>query len=804
MENKLISENVLKSLEWDKLKNIFLSNAQTEIGKKYISESEVLPPDKIRYRLKCISEIKNSILENYSFHFGGIRNIKEYCHRASKKSVLDFEEIFDIRQTLKAAIRIKKYTNKYNEEFKNIIQLSSLINDLPELDTLLSEALTDDCRLNTNKYPQIKKLQDSIDKIDGEILSKIKSLFFQSSKENIFQEHVHDKRNGRYVVLIKANMKGKIKGAVHDVSSSGSTLYFEPESISSLNTSLILKKIELENEIGEILRDLSMSISDYSNELIENIQLLSELDAINAAATLSISMNANEFILSENGNFRLLHAGHPHLILNIDNVVYNDIELDNSKNAMIITGANTGGKTVLLKTAGLLSIMALHGLHIPASPDSELPCFENIFADIGDDQDISESLSTFSGQIVSINNMLKSANKNTLILIDEIMSGTNPVQGSALAESVLEALADKGSKIIATTHYQQLNTIPLNNPRFRNASVSFNLEDLKPTYNLHNDIPGASYTLEIAALYNTPSDILQNAKNKLSSSELTSDILVEKLHQMENKLHLEETTIQNLRIELKEEKEKYNKLNKELKKNIKKTEEIEGIEFLDEIRRLKEKVSEKTFQLQKANIKETGIIQKELTDIENNIDSKIKSLKSEKQIDGFFRFNEQKAEPGDIAYIKDLDKSGTIYEIDSKNSEVTILLGIMKARYKFNQILYRKKSANNSDIKKLKNKFSSKNNSTSPNKVPLTIQTSYNTCDLRGMRVDEALSKLDKDIDSFQYSSLESAVVIHGHGTVALKQAVRNQLHNLKSVYSFRPGEQAEGGDGVTIILLSD
>lgn len=788
-------------LEWDKIINHLKNNAETEGGKIEISQLMPLSQNEIKNNIERISEIKKSILENYSFHFGGVRNILSACRRSSKGSLLSFDEIFNIRQTIKATTRIKKFIKKYSSEFLKISELSEQIDSVMELDILLTESLTDNCELSTVKYPNIAKLQDNIDRTQREIISKINSLFTNNAYSSIFQENIHDQRNGRYVVLIKSNMKGKIKGSVHDISSSGQTLYLEPDNISSLNTSLILKRIELEKAIEQILYNLTDSISKFTEELINNQSILSSLDRIKASAKLSNSLQANPFQISDKNELILFKAGHPLLILNQENVVMNNVELTPDKNAIIITGANTGGKTVMLKTAGLCVLMAIHGLHIPASADSTIGIFNKIFADIGDDQNLSESLSTFSGQIVSINNMIKEADSNTLILIDEIMSGTNPVQGSALAESVLEDLAQKGAKIIATTHYQQLNTIPLRNERFRNASVSFNLENLQPTYNLHTDIPGASYTLEIASNYGMPDRIINNAKNKLSSLELSTDILVEKLHTMENQLAEEKERVENLKLELNNEKNKYNQLNIELKNNIKSTEEYKGVEFLDEIRRLKEKVSDHISSLQNANISDAGHIQKDLIETEKIISQKVLNLKNDKDVDGFVNFNPDTAKAGDLIFVKELEKTGKLFDFNPKKNEATIMLGILKAKYKFHQILIKPSTIDNRDIKKITKTYAQKTKQKMKD-IPFTMQTQFNTSDLRGMRVDAAILKLEKDLDSFSYSGIDSAVIIHGHGTGALKEAVRNHIKNLNIVNSFRSGQQQEGGDGVTIALL--
>ncbi len=789
------------ALEWNKILDLLINKSETHAGKEYISLLPLFSKEEIIERINAIEEIKNAFLENLQFHFSGIRDIRDICRRSAKGSALNFEEIFDVRQSLIGYNRIKKFIKSNSEYFPILINHSENIEKLLELETLLIESITDNCELNLKRYPAVLKLQEKIDSIKNEIVLKINKMYADRNLDAVFQEKIHDIRYGRYVILIKANMKGRIKGSVQDVSASGSTLYVEPESLSHLNTELVLSRNKFENEIEKILHELTIEIGKYSSELLHNHEIITFLDVIKSAAKFSNEIKGNKFTVSDKPYINLYSARHPLLQIYQETVIANDIEIGKTKKCIIISGANTGGKTVLLKTTGLILLMAKHGLQVPCSPDSEIGCFNEIMTDIGDDQNLSQSLSTFSGQIEKIKVMLSSADENTLILLDEIMSGTNPRQGSALAASILEELVLKKAKIIATTHYPEMTSLAIENNDFANASVSFDTETLSATYKLHMNIPGSSYTLEIAKIYNIPESIIMRAINRLGQNELSVESLVEKLHKLEINLMDEQTKTKELNARIEEDRIQFDKLNKQLSVNIKHTKEMEGIEFLDNLRSFKEQVSAHMKNLRKMNLNESSTLNEELLKTEADVLKKVADVQNEKTKTGFYPFDGNKAKSGDFIYIKTLDKEGKLIGFDKENKKAEVLLGIMKARYNFSEMLYKPNNEANASAAAASVKYKAKNNSKL--EIPFTMQTTYNTIDLRGKRVEDALLFLEKEIDTMLLKKIDRIIIIHGHGTGAMKEAVREHLKQSAYTNNFRPGESDEGGDGVTVALIN-
>ena len=489
-----------------------------------------------------------------------------------------------------------------------------------------------------------------------------------------------------------------------------------------------------------------------------------------------------------------------------ENVIPNDIEIGESFKCLIISGANTGGKTVLLKTIGLCSLMTLYGLHIPASVDSEIGVFTKIMADIGDDQNLSQSLSTFSGQLKAINTMFKDADKESIVIIDEIIVGTNPRQGAALAQSILEDLINKESIIIVTTHYTELKELASKDNRFQNASVSFNLESLKPDYKLHIGLPGLSYAIEIANTCKLPQSVLKRSRELLNSREITTEALIERMQLLEEERLKEQDQIHQLKDELEKEKNTIENEKQKIKRKIEEIKHKEGIEFLTQLKLFKKQVSERIHGLQNANLKEAGSLQDSILDIEDTISNTLEKGKQERFTDSYAKAEINTVHVGDWIFIPNFEKSGEIIAIDPDKEMVTILLGgSITIKHPVHELLIGK----NFKTDKKKSKKSEKNQikkvSENANSIiPTTIQTQYNTIDLRGKRVQEAIEELDKDLDTMSRKGIDSIVIIHGFGTGALKEAVRDHLKTSLYVRDFRKGEYGEGEDGVTIALLRD
>jgi len=800
MKNRL-DKRILDILEWPLIEERIISLCSSDTAKRIAGRLKPVPEHKIRVQMKKISAIKELISRGTTPPLSGINDISAHTALASKGGVLELEDLSSIRTFTFASERIRKYLETNREEFPQLEDEYSRIHPLEKLNSLLQVSLTDNGELNEDKFPILKKIRKEIFTSRQDLEKKISRIIHSPDNEKVLQEKTYTTINGRYVILVKSGMRSRISGNVHDISSSGQTVYFEPSDLTELNNTLIMHERSLLLEIQKILAELTVHVADHADELESNLRVLSYFDFLTAASKFSIQTRSNEPVLSEKPMMNLCRAHHPVLqLMSPDTIVSNDVELGIDFNCLIISGANTGGKTVMLKTIGLCALFAMYGLHIPASPDSEIGIFSNIMADIGDDQNLSQSLSTFSGQLTIINNILKRADSRTLVIIDEIIVGTNPRQGAALSQAILEEMINTGSRIIVSTHYTELKELPANDRRFQNASVTFNLDTLKPTYELRIGIPGISYAVEIARNYGIAEKILERAKTLVDSRESSVESLIEKVQRYEEEILEEREKVRLLNLELSGERERIRKRQEELEKLTADTRKGRGIEFLDELSRHRERIAERITHLQELDQKEAGKLHDEIASIREEISSRIQDESRERYSDAMEQITAETAKKGDRVFISTIETEGVLEEIDSSGKSALVILGgTIKSRFQLKDLFL---VSQGSSVSKKTAPKRPVIKSSSDHEIPSTIQTSYNTIDLRGMRVDEALSVMDRDLDGMDRGNIGIVIVIHGHGTGALKQAVRDALKMNIYVRDFRPGDFGEGGDGVTVVKL--
>ena len=801
MSSVHIQHNVYDSLEWHSLLKLLDALTLSQPGKNLVTTIEPLSIDAAREQLLRISELKNGMIEGSSPEVAGLVSCAVAAKRAAKGSALSMSEILAARSTVLCSTRIVSFFSSHASTMPVSQRRASQLPDITELASLLRRSFTEDGNINGDEYPQIYRIEKAIFTVRSEIESRLSKMMHSNSLETVLQEKVFSTRNDRYVLLVKANMKGKLKGTVHDVSASSATLFVEPEAVSHLCDELMMRKAELVRETERILAELSETVGSNAEEITLHEAFAAVTDMLCAAARLSRDLRCGEPVLADEPMLELFSARHPILQSMIGSeTIPNDIILGKDRRSILITGANTGGKTVLLKTAGLCTIMAMHGLHIPASPDSRVGFFSSIMTDIGDDQSIEKSLSTFSGQIIALNGMTRTAGKGTLVLLDEIMAGTNPRYGAALAQSFLETLVSRGALVIATTHYPELRNLPASDSRFTNASVSFNVDTLRPSYELSMGIPGSSYTFEIARRYETSEEIISHAESLLSSTELSVDALLEKINRTASDLAIERSVVDKLREELSFEKDRYSVLSKRLTDETARLRKNQTSDLLDEIHQMRTRASQKISELQSASLSRASEISSELAAMEKSLRGRLHTMTQSEASGKYLPFDTEQCKEGDTVFVISLEKEGTLISLDIHKQLAQIRLGLMTSRYGFDDLLLAQKKPEPPAARQMVQHH------VSPSKgmIPTTLQTRYNTIDLRGLRVDEALIKLGNDLDGMMRGGISSVVIIHGHGTGAMKEAVRTALKTSPYVESFRRGEQqGEGGDGVTIALLS-
>ncbi len=798
-----ISKELLEILEWPAIKDRIISCCSTVLGRDIIENLTPLPLEQIRDQIKKISHIKELLMRGDAMDFTGITDITPLIKRAEKGSLLNLEELVQIREFLTANLKIYNFLKIQRDEFQSLNDEFLKLKPLDALKNTLVNSIDHNNQLSKKKYPQLKKINDQIFSAKQQIEKKLSQLIHSPSMSKILREKIYTFINRRYVLLVKINFKESIKGTIHDLSSSGATAYIEPDEIRPLNNKIIVLQLELQREINNILADLTKEAAAHCEKIENNLEIISYLDFISASSKFSIDINGSEAEISEKPLINLYNAKHPLLyLMENGNVVSNNISLGVNYNCLIISGANTGGKTVLLKTIGISVIMAMYGLHIPADENSTVGIFSSIFADIGDDQNLQQSLSTFSGQILMIREMLQNAGESTLVLIDEIIVGTNPLQGAALAQAILEELADKNCKVVATTHYSALKELASRDKKFQNGSVSFDPETLKPTYKLITGLPGVSYAVEIAGNYGLPESILNRTKVLIRNRDGSAESLLEKIQREKQLIEQEKENIAKLKEELNEEKRRYIKEQNRLKRQKDEIIRKEGLHFLEELSRYRQSISGRISELQKLDLKDTGEIQKEVIAIQEKIHKALNEKNREHFTNKYLPIDPAKACAGMKVFIASLEREGKIIEIDPSGETALILFGgSIRSRFKLSDLLT-KNPGKTEEPASTYQKYPKKNVNMESAAIPPVIQTSYNTIDLRGKQVAEAIKIMEDNFDKMMRNNINTVIVIHGHGTGALKKAVRENLKNSYYAVNSRPGKEGEGFDGVTVVKL--
>ncbi len=779
---------ILEKLEWNKISEEVQNNSLTQLGKIF-AENMPLYDDiqKIQNELNLTDEavkLTNSMLIP---PLNSIQNIEEILNQAKINRILNEEEIIETIKCLKISRLIKGFFYR-NEDAAT--ELSKIAKDLYEdkiFEEKISELFAETGKLKSDATPELKSLNNAL-KDNSTNLKNLVSKTLQSL-EKYLQEPIFTMRDGRYVFPVKVDHKAHVQGIVHDVSASGSTLFIEPKNIVELNNKVVELEIQIEREIKRILSEITYEILEKEFDILRSHKIIARLDFIFAKAKYALQIKASKPDLNNENKISIKGFKHPILLKVLDNVIENDIELGNKYDCLVITGSNTGGKTVTLKSVALCVLMTKAGLFIPAKAGNIFP-FKNIFADIGDEQSIVQSLSTFSGHLKNIIDIINKSDNNTLVLLDEIGAGTDPQEGSALAQAILEHLNNIGAKTIVTTHYGELKSLAYTNERFENASVQFDTELLKPTYKLLIGIPGKSNAITIATNLGLSEDIANKANEIYNSQNDQTGKVLEGLQNAQKELdkNVEMAQVKRLEAEKLEADfiEKMEKVREQRKKTVdiykKKYEskillaKTEIKQIMDEIRHAK---SEKVARRAYAKLSELE------TSANNEFENDLEEIAPV-----FKKMDWTLTKIGDCAYLKRLNQIVEIKTLPDKNANLLVLVGDMEVKVKAKDLYFTdKKTAKKLNIN-IKKGFEFKKYRT-PSEI-----------DIRGMRVLDALDKLDKYLDEASLSNLPQITIIHGAGTGALRQSVREYLKESAYVKAFRQGEDFEGSDGVTVVTM--
>lgn len=791
-----MNQKVLKTLEFTKIIEILAEKADSEPGK--IMCRELLPsviPEEIAQNQAETRDALGRLFKNGGTSFGSNSDLGFAIKALEIGSTLSTAELIRLASLLDNVSRIKTYGKKEREDlpddclavyFDRLTPMTQIANEIHRC-ILSEEEIADDAS------PTLKSIRRSLTLTGDKIHSQLNSLL-NGSYRTYLQDSVITMRNNRYCIPIKAEYKGQVNGMIHDQSATGSTYFIEPAAIVELNNKIRELELQEKEEIHIILTNLSAMAGEHTEELTVNIRTMTTLDFIFAKAKLALEMNATEPLFNTDRYINIRKGRHP--LLDKKKVVPIDINLGKDFDLLIITGPNTGGKTVSLKTVGLFCLMGQAGLHIPALDRSELSIFTEIYADIGDEQSIEQSLSTFSSHMKSIVHILKHADENSLCLFDELGAGTDPTEGAALAISILNFLHDRGIRTMATTHYSELKIYALSTSFVENACCEFSVETLQPTYRLLIGIPGKSNAFAISSKLGLPEDIINAAREQIGKEDKTFEDVIADLEKSRVTIEKEQQEIaaykDKIRVLQEQLQQKNDKLDQSKDKILREANE-KAKEILQEAKDMADETIRDFNRINAGtDIRELEKKRQKIRDKINEKNDRL-SIANKTKSPAQKTLDPKKLQKGDMVKIISMSLKGTVSTLPDAKGALFVQCGIMRVQTNIKDLALVKEDSISTPAVQHTN--------TSKIKMSKTFSISPEI-NLLGKTVDEALAVLDKYLDDAYLAHLSSVRVVHGKGTGALRSAVHNHLKRLKIIKDYRLGEYGEGDAGVTIVTF--
>jgi DNA mismatch repair protein MutS2 len=730
-----------------------------------------------------------------------LKNCEAALRKSEKGSDLSLRELMEVSSVLHNIRSVKDWRKRCEGETTSLDPLFEILTPNRELEITLDNAILSEEELADTASRELGDLRRKINQAKLRVRERLDHLIKSPNQSKYLQEALVTQRDGRFVVPVKSEYRSEIKGLVHDTSASGATIFIEPMAVVEANNEIRVLQAKEKREIERIITELSALVGSFAQPILHSYRALVEIDLYFAKASLAYKMKATVPNIQKSGLIELKKARHP--LIDPEKVVATDIILGQDFNTLVITGPNTGGKTVTLKTIGLMTLMAMCGLMLPVAENSTISVYQKVLVDIGDEQSIEQSLSTFSAHMTNIISIVEEADSDSLILLDELCAGTDPVEGAALAIAIMERLALYGAKLVATTHYAEIKEYALQTPNVCNASCEFDVETLRPTYRLLIGIPGKSNAFAISKTLGLPDEIIEQAKENISAEKTRFEDVLAQLDQARQQLEKEKEEVDRLKLEQLESKKTldqykqktYKLMERELQQaqekanrivSSAKAESAKLLEELDEMRRQKESEAfSKLVQGAKSSYKSNI---NRLEDIANPV---INRMKEEYMPPRPFR-------KGDIVLVAQLNEEGVLLSDPDSAGNVQVQAGIMKTKVpvtdlrlvdkkRRRQINRMEKKSNGGVTKTLKDK---------------SQRSASSELDLRGQTIEEGIMMLDQYIDSCLLMGIKTITIIHGKGTGALRNAVQQHLKNHRAVRTFRLGVYGEGEDGVTIAEL--
>ena len=791
-----MNPKALKTLEYNKIIDKLTEFAGSALAKEMCRN---LQPSTDLYEIQALqketSDALSRIYQKGAVSFRGVRDIRGSIKRLEIGAIIGINELLSICSLLEVCSKVKAYSrNDRDPDFEDSLEaMFQALQPLTPVSSEIRRCIASEEELNDDASPALFKIRRSMRQINDKVHTQLQTMV-NGSARTYLQDAVVTMRNGRYCIPVKAEHRGQIPGMIHDQSSTGSTLFVEPMAVIKLNNDLRELELKEEKEIEMILATLSARCGEETEALRDDLDLLTKLDFIFARAQLSRSMNGTQPDFNQEGRILIKKGRHP--LLDKKKVVPIDIQLGKDFELLIITGPNTGGKTVSLKTVGLFTLMGQAGLHIPAFDHSELSVFHEVFADIGDEQSIEQSLSTFSAHMTNTVSILKEADDRSLVLFDELGAGTDPTEGAALAIAILSNLHRRGSRVMATTHYSELKVFALSTPGVENGCCEFDVETLRPTYRLLIGVPGKSNAFAISQKLGLSQDIIEEAKTHLTKQDEDFEDLLADLEQKRVTIEQERDQINSYKEEIRELKQrlesKQEKLDLSRDKILREANEQarnilqEAKDYADTTIRNFQKYGKAAGVSAKDMEKERGKLREKMSTVDKKLSAKNAApKKSHKQLTA------KDLHIGDSIKVLSLNLKGTVSTLPDAKGNLFVQMGILRSQ------------VNIRDLEKLDDTVITGGNfsKTGSGKIKMSKSASVSTeINLLGKTVDEAIMELDKYLDDAYIAHLPSVRIVHGKGTGALRKGVHNYLRRQKHVKSYRLGEFGEGDAGVTIV----
>lgn len=791
-----MKSKALRTLEYNKIIELLVQQATSEPAKKELSKLKPMTNrGDILDGLAETSEAVDVIVRKGSLPLGQIYDIEDHLYFVKKGGTLTMRQLLHILYNMKVTSNVITFLKSDLPQLPILDGIREILVTFPRLIEKIDMSIISEDEMSDNASSELKNIRRAMARQNDAIKNRLNHILNSQDSRTYLQDAIVTMRDGRYVIPVKAEHRGKFPGIVHDQSQTGATIFIEPQVIVNLNNELRELELAEKAEIERILAELSSNVCEHFHDLMNNQKLLVTLDKIFAKAKLSVKMKAECPVIADGGELELKEARHP--LIQSKKVVPINVSVGGDYTTLVVTGPNTGGKTVTLKTTGLLVLMAQSGLHIPAASTSRIPIFEQVFADIGDEQSIEQSLSTFSSHMRNIVEILYKVDNKSLVLVDELGAGTDPTEGAALAIAILENLKSWGAYTIATTHYNEIKKYALSTEGVENGSMEFDIETLSPTYRLFIGIPGKSNAFEISRKLGLDEELIDRAQTLLERGDIEFEDVLDSIEKDKRRAEAERDEAIRLNLEMKKQQEDLEKRQAKLEEQerdiIAKAKE-EARDILKEARETANDVSKELRRLSKLDSlgernKRFDKSRKKLKDAEDKVAEKLIRRVNQQPVSA------SELKVGDKVRVLTLDQAGEVLSLPDEKGDLTVKIGIMKANINLKDLMVLE-----SEPKEKPQNKGSRYGSLYKAKAQ-SISVSIN---VQGKNLDDAEYEVDKYLDDAYMAGLREVTVIHGRGEGILKDGLRQLFRRHKHVASYRKGRYNEGGEGVTIVTLKE